>query len=113
MSRTWVSDIAAESDSAAESASSIVRPGPRPFVEADLTAGALGGVGVGKPGAPGAFVIGPEGGFAEVELDRLRKLEFVTPVALGPRVLSAETAAVAALALWQSAMGDWGGGLAR
>lgn len=66
-----------------------------------------------EPGVPGALVIGPEGGFAAAELDRLRKLEFVTPVALGPRILRAETAAVAALALWQSALGDWRGGLAR
>lgn len=64
-------------------------------------------------GAPGALMIGPEGGFAKGELDRLRKLEFVTPVALGPRILRAETAAVAVLALWQSALGDWQGGLTR
>jgi 16S rRNA (uracil1498-N3)-methyltransferase len=65
------------------------------------------------PGRPAALMIGPEGGFAKGELDRLRKLEFVTPVALGPRILRAETAAVAVLALWQSALGDWHGGLMR
>lgn len=66
-----------------------------------------------EPGLPAALMIGPEGGFAKGELDRLRKLEFVTPVALGPRILRAETAAVAVLALWQSALGDWHGGPTR
>jgi 16S rRNA (uracil1498-N3)-methyltransferase len=56
---------------------------------------------------PAGFVIGPEGGFAEEELDRLRKLPFVTPVALGPRLLRADTAALAALAVWQAVAGDW------
>lgn len=53
------------------------------------------------------FVIGPEGGFAEEELDRLRKLPFVTAVGLGPRLLRADTAALAALAVWQAVAGDW------
>jgi 16S rRNA (uracil1498-N3)-methyltransferase len=37
----------------------------------------------------------------------LRRLSFVTPVTLGPRILRADTAALAALAIWQSAVGDW------
>ncbi|HEY4162863.1 MAG TPA: 16S rRNA (uracil(1498)-N(3))-methyltransferase [Dongiaceae bacterium] len=49
---------------------------------------------------------GPEGGFQEDELDRLRKLPFVTAVGLGPRVLRAETAALAALATFQAIRGD-------
>jgi 16S rRNA (uracil1498-N3)-methyltransferase len=49
---------------------------------------------------------GPEGGFQDDELDRLRKLPFVTPVGLGPRVLRAETAALAALAAFQAIHGD-------
>lgn len=53
------------------------------------------------------FVIGPEGGFAQEELDRLRKLPFVTAVGLGPRLLRADTAALAALAVWQAVAGDW------
>ncbi len=53
------------------------------------------------------FVIGPEGGFADEELDRLRKLPFVTAVGLGPRLLRADTAALAALAVWQAVAGDW------
>ena len=57
-------------------------------------------------GAPAGFLIGPEGGFAAVELDALRKLPFVVAIGLGPRLLRAETAAVAALACWQALAGD-------
>jgi len=54
-----------------------------------------------------AFLIGPEGGFSPNELDALRKLAFVTPVGVGPRILRAETAALAGLACWQALVGDW------
>ena len=54
-----------------------------------------------------ALLIGPEGGFAEDERARLRALPFVTAISLGPRILRADTAAVAALALVQAALGDW------
>lgn len=57
--------------------------------------------------APWAILIGPEGGFSPAERDRLSALDFAHPVALGPRILRADTAAVAALTLWQSALGDW------
>ena len=53
-----------------------------------------------------AVMTGPEGGFADSELDGLRKLPFVTPVGLGPRVLRTDTAALAALASWQAILGD-------
>jgi 16S rRNA (uracil1498-N3)-methyltransferase len=56
---------------------------------------------------PWAILIGPEGGFAPAERDRLRAMDQVTRISLGPRVLRADTAAVAALTLWQSALGDW------
>lgn len=56
---------------------------------------------------PAAILIGPEGGFSEEEKTRLRALPFVRPLALGPRILRAETAALAALVLWQSTVGDW------
>ncbi len=59
-----------------------------------------------EPG-PAAILIGPEGGFAPDEQHRLRALPKVTPISLGPRILRADTAAVAAITLWQSALGDW------
>lgn len=61
--------------------------------------------GAGQAG-PVAFLIGPEGGFERSELDALGQLPFVTRIALGPRVLRAETAAIAALACWQALAGD-------
>ncbi len=56
---------------------------------------------------PWAVLIGPEGGFSPSERARVRGLGSATPVSLGPRILRADTAAIAALALWQSALGDW------
>ena len=63
------------------------------------------------PGAapgPWAVLIGPEGGFSPTERARLHALPFVHVASLGPRILRADTAAVAALALWQARLGDWG-----
>jgi len=57
--------------------------------------------------APAALFVGPEGGFTDTELDALGKLPIVTRVGLGPRVLRAETAALAALAVFQAIAGDW------
>ena len=57
--------------------------------------------------SPWAVLIGPEGGFDPEERRRLRSLPFVTPATLGPRILRADTAAIAALTLWQAALGDW------
>lgn len=56
---------------------------------------------------PAGVLVGPEGGFSETERQQLRALPFVRPVTLGPRILRAETAAVAALSVWQSGVGDW------
>lgn len=53
-------------------------------------------------GAPAAILIGPEGGFEPAELDHLAQLGFATLVGLGPRILRADTAAAAAMALWQA-----------
>ena len=61
------------------------------------------------PNLPGpwAILIGPEGGFSESERSRLSGMDTAHPVALGPRVLRADTAAVAALTVWQQTLGDW------
>ena len=59
-----------------------------------------------KPG-PAALLIGPEGGFTEAEREHLMARPGVTVLSLGPRILRADTAAVAALALVQSFIGDW------
>ena len=61
----------------------------------------------GQSRGPWAILIGPEGGFSEAERMRLRALPYALSVSLGPRILRADTAAVAALTLWQSALGDW------
>lgn len=53
------------------------------------------------------LLIGPEGGFSDAERKELRALPFVTAIPLGPRILRADTAAVAALAIVQAAIGDW------
>ncbi len=54
-----------------------------------------------------ALLVGPEGGFSDSERTLLRNLDFVTPIPLGPRILRADTAAVAALAVIQATIGDW------
>ncbi len=61
----------------------------------------------GKTGGKWAIIIGPEGGFSPEEIARLRGMEAVTSVTLGPRILRADTAAVAAITMWQSVLGDW------
>jgi 16S rRNA (uracil1498-N3)-methyltransferase len=53
------------------------------------------------------LIVGPEGGFSQEERRQLRALPFVTPIPLGPRILRADTAAVAALAVIQATIGDW------
>lgn len=54
-----------------------------------------------------ALLVGPEGGFSDSERTMLRALSFVTAIPLGPRILRADTAAVAALAVIQATVGDW------
>ena len=56
---------------------------------------------------PLAVLIGPEGGFAEAEREHLLKRPNVVQLSLGPRILRADTAAVAAMALVQAVLGDW------
>lgn len=59
------------------------------------------------PPRPWSILVGPEGGFSPAERTRLREMPSVAPVSLGPRILRADTAAIAALTLWQAALGDW------
>lgn len=61
---------------------------------------------VANPG-PGAILIGPEGGFTDVENALIRAAPQAVPVSLGPRILRAETAAIAAISLWMAGRGDW------
>ena len=72
------------------------------FCDEALSAGEL-------PDAPGpwAILIGPEGGFSEAERTMLRGRANTHAVSLGPRILRADTAAVAAMTLWQARLGDW------
>jgi 16S rRNA (uracil1498-N3)-methyltransferase len=59
------------------------------------------------PAGPAAILIGPEGGFSADEAAKLRGMPNVAPLSLGPRILRADTAAVAAITLWQARHGDW------
>jgi len=60
----------------------------------------------GRGRGPWALLIGPEGGFSPAERTAIRALPAAVPVGLGPRILRADTAAIAALTLWQAALGD-------
>jgi 16S rRNA (uracil1498-N3)-methyltransferase len=57
---------------------------------------------------PWAILTGPEGGFDPAEREMIRTLSVTVPVALGPRIMRADTAALAAITIWQSTLGDWG-----
>lgn len=59
-----------------------------------------------RPG-PALILTGPEGGFTQEERATVRSAPNAIPISLGPRILRAETAALAALAAWMSAVGDW------
>jgi 16S rRNA (uracil1498-N3)-methyltransferase len=56
---------------------------------------------------PAAVLVGPEGGFTNEERQQLKSLPFVTAISLGPRIMRADTVAIAALALVQATIGDW------
>jgi len=73
----------------------------------EVLVGARETLGAVDTGGKWAILIGPEGGFSETERARLTALPFVTRISLGPRILRADTAAVAAMTLWQSTLGDW------
>ena len=61
----------------------------------------------GLRGRKAGLLVGPEGGFSDEERTTLRALPYVVPISLGPRILRADTAAVAALAVIQAIIGDW------
>ena len=88
-------------------------PGDRTLLYCDETGN---GIGIGEylklamtdsRTAPTAFLIGPEGGFSSSELDLLEEKNNFTAIDLGPRILRADTAAIAALSCWLSVLGDW------
>ena len=83
--------------------------GDRLLVVADEAAPSASPIGplAGLAGRSIGLLIGPEGGFAEEERMKLLAQPFVVPISLGPRILRADTAAVAALAVIQSIIGDW------
>jgi 16S rRNA (uracil1498-N3)-methyltransferase len=86
-----------------------VWPGERQLVVCDESGAGepIGDAAARLPPGPVALLVGPEGGFDETELDAIGKLSFVTRVGLGPRVLRAETATLAAVAVFQAIAGDW------
>jgi 16S rRNA (uracil1498-N3)-methyltransferase len=81
-----------------------------PEERALLFADEAGGQPLATAAAPGpaAILIGPEGGFTDAERAAITRLPGASSVSLGPRILRADTAAVAALSLWMAAAGDWG-----
>jgi 16S rRNA (uracil1498-N3)-methyltransferase len=78
-------------------------PADRPLYFADEA----GGEAFAPAPGPAAILIGPEGGFTDEERAAIRALPQARPVSLGPRILRADTAALAAIALWMGAAGDW------
>lgn len=82
--------------------------GETPILFADEAGDAVPALeGCSKFKSPVAILIGPEGGFTDMERETLRTMKSVHPVTLGPRILRADTAAIALLSVWQSASGDW------
>jgi 16S rRNA (uracil1498-N3)-methyltransferase len=92
----WCDEAAAHAPAAGTNAS----PPPR--------GEGVGGPAPGQmPPPPAAILIGPEGGFSADEARHLRTRPGVVSLSLGPRILRTDTAAVAAITLWQAAAGDW------
>jgi 16S rRNA (uracil1498-N3)-methyltransferase len=83
-------------------------PAERSLYFADEAGGEPLGLSLGPATGPAAILIGPEGGFTEEERAAVRALPQARPITLGPRILRADTAALAAVALWMGTAGDWG-----
>jgi len=80
---------------------------PRPLIVGDETGGGAPiGAALSDLRAPVAVLVGPEGGFARREIELLARQDFVRRVGLGPRILKADTAAIAMLAIVQAMIGD-------
>ena len=79
-------------------------PANRPLLFADEQGGEPIAV---TAGIPAAILIGPEGGFTGEERTAIRALPQARPVSLGPRILRADTAALAAISIWMGSAGDW------
>ena len=94
---------------APEKLDALVRDWPqdRTLYFADETGGETASVAFARHKAPTALLIGPEGGFDDAERAAIRALPQAVPIGLGPRILRAETAAIAATALWMAVAGDW------
>ena len=82
-------------------------PQDRHLFFADETGGAPLALAFAAHTGPAAFLIGPEGGFDPAERETIRAHPRAVPVSLGPRILRAETAAIAATAAWMTLNGDW------
>ncbi|MGE4322386.1 MAG: 16S rRNA (uracil(1498)-N(3))-methyltransferase [Sphingobium sp.] len=82
-------------------------PDARHLFFADETGGAPLDVALRAHSGPAAFLIGPEGGFDPAERAAIRAHPAAVPLSLGPRILRAETAAIAATAAWMAINGDW------
>ncbi len=82
-------------------------PAERALFFADETGGVPALEAMRAHAGPAAVLIGPEGGFDSDERDAIRALPQAIGIALGPRILRADTAAAAAVALWMAAAGDW------
>ena len=82
-------------------------PSTRTLFFADETGGEPAAAAFAADPGPAALLIGPEGGFDEAERQAVRALPQARAIGLGPRILRGETAAIAAVAIWMAACGDW------
>lgn len=82
-------------------------PGGRHLFFADETGGEPVAQALKAHRGPAAFLVGPEGGFDPQERESIRAHPSAVPVSLGPRILRAETAAIAATSTWMALNGDW------
>ncbi|MBB3474009.1 16S rRNA (uracil(1498)-N(3))-methyltransferase [Sphingomonas sp. BK345] len=82
-------------------------PAERALFFADETGGVAAAAAMRAHAGPAAILIGPEGGFDDEERALIRALPQAVAITLGPRILRADTAAAASVALWMAAAGDW------